>query len=476
MKAFLVFPHQLFRQITEQDKDFIFYILEEPEYLDPSRFSVHKLIFHRASLKYMADILKKKGFAVDYLETKTTGDRSFLNGLLKANAVTEIHYYDPLNDRLEKRIQDQVAREIITVKHPSPLFHAGHQEKSYQSKIRSPERSYEDRPYEDMDSREHKAILFHEPEEAYGDQKQPVSSGSLPELWVPEKNVFVQEAILYVASAFGVALPEGAHFVHAVTHADARKGLHNFLAHRFTDFGLYSRAMEPQHSCLFRSAIVPYLSAGLLTPDEVIRETRDFAKAAMISRRCSEELLKQVIRWKDLMRAMYLYTGRMESADISWDQESALPEAFRKTTGEIMQEGCITKNKIIPDHSDHVGLLTVMGNYMMLCGYDPDDVCLWLMERFSEITDKLKIPLAAGPEACRDGGVRHEGASLAGKEASSQMRVHHDMGKAVAFTDMHSGFFCAGSGEKILPATFNKPDGERAKKKPGYRNPVSVFS
>ena len=67
MKAGLLFPHQLFEQnplIASCDR---IYLVEEFLFFRQYRFHKQKVAFHRASMKFYADYLQRKGVEIIYI-------------------------------------------------------------------------------------------------------------------------------------------------------------------------------------------------------------------------------------------------------------------------------------------------------------------------------------------------------------------------------------------------------------------------
>lgn len=105
MKAFLLFPHQLFEEVWEQPKDQLFFLIESDLYFKQYNFHQQKLLFHRASLRYFADSLREKGFQVKYVEANdSNSDISKLITYLQSEGFHTFTYYDTHDYLLERRI------------------------------------------------------------------------------------------------------------------------------------------------------------------------------------------------------------------------------------------------------------------------------------------------------------------------------------------------------------------------------------
>jgi deoxyribodipyrimidine photolyase-related protein len=102
----LIFPHQLFEKNVLLENTCETYIIEEYLFFKHYKFHKQKIAFHRASMKAYADFLKSKNASVNYIEaTATKSDIRILLEELLASGITQINFYDPVDNWLLKRIK-----------------------------------------------------------------------------------------------------------------------------------------------------------------------------------------------------------------------------------------------------------------------------------------------------------------------------------------------------------------------------------
>ena len=70
-KAQLIFPHQLFQDVSHLEKEFPVFLIEEYLFFKQYKFHQQKLAFHRATMKFYEAFLKEKGFNAHYLEASS---------------------------------------------------------------------------------------------------------------------------------------------------------------------------------------------------------------------------------------------------------------------------------------------------------------------------------------------------------------------------------------------------------------------
>jgi len=56
-------------------------------------------------------------------------------------------------------------------------------------------------------------------------------------------------------------------------------------------------------------------------------------------------------------------------------------------------------------YTNHIERLMVMGNFMLLCEFDPDQVYRWFMELFIDAYDWVMVPNVYGMSQFADGGL-----------------------------------------------------------------------
>jgi deoxyribodipyrimidine photolyase-related protein len=67
-KIFLLFPHQLFKDIQRLKEYEYIYLIEEYLFFHQYRFHQQKLVLHRASMKYYQHYLEQHHIKVIYVE------------------------------------------------------------------------------------------------------------------------------------------------------------------------------------------------------------------------------------------------------------------------------------------------------------------------------------------------------------------------------------------------------------------------
>jgi deoxyribodipyrimidine photolyase-related protein len=240
------------------------------------------------------------------------------------------------------------------------------------------------------------------------ENREPLpSSISIPEANLPASNAFVNDAKNYVQLRFPDNPGNTSSFYYPVTHDEAANWLHDFLQTRLVHFGKYQDAIRRDQAILFHSLLSPTLNTGLLTPEEIVNETLDFARvhADKIPLNSLEGFIRQIIGWREFARAIYALQGCQQRCKNFWGHTRTLPGSFYTGTTGIkpIDEAIFRLHHHAYVH--HIERLMALGNFMLLCEIDPDEIYRWFMEMFIDAYDWVMVPNVYGMSQYADGGL-----------------------------------------------------------------------
>jgi deoxyribodipyrimidine photolyase-related protein len=406
----LVFPHQLFEQNPCLDFQQKVVMVEEYLFFRQYRFHQQKLILHRASMKYYQALLKQKGFSVEYIDaTESYSDIRILVKELAKAGVEKIVYCDTADNWLEKRLKQSAAQYHIQLQaHPSPNFICT---KNYcEEYFKNKKKYYLTSFYTDQRFRLNVMMENNKPMGGKWtfdtDNRKKIPKGtplpSLPQL-VP--NIYVTEATQYVQTNFSQNYGNAEPFIYPVTHTQSRAWLQTFLQERFAHYGEYQDAIVPKENFLFHSVLTPALNIGLLQPDDVLQEAIHFGVKNQIPVNSLEGFVRQILGWREFVRAVYECEGSRQRALNYWKHTRKLPKSFYEgNTGIRPVDDAIERlNRFAYNH--HIERLMVIGNFMCLCEIHPNDIYRWFMEMYIDAYDWVMVPNVYGMSQFADGGI-----------------------------------------------------------------------
>lgn len=417
MKVTLIFPHQLFKEHPALQKGQQVYLVEEWLYFRQYRFHKQKIILHRASMRFYKEWLEKKGHKVDYIESASPySDIRKLIPYLKKQKLSQIDYAEVHDDWLRSRLHAACKKhgiklsEFETVQFLNTLQGVA---KFFDGKAKYFQTDFY------ICQRKLRNILIDGNEQPVGGKwsfdaenrlKFP-KHAKLPLYSFPKENKYVKEARAYVSKHFedhyGSAEPpfDTVNSFYPVTFEEAETWLRDFLHERLANFGKYEDAMLQKQSILYHSVLSPMLNIGLLTPQQVVDETLLMYSKLKIPVSSVEGFIRQVIGWREFIRIVYEREGRKQRTGNYWNFKRKIPDAFWKGETGIEPVDSVIKRVLQNAYAHHIERLMVMGNFMLLCEFDPAEVYKWFMEMFIDAYDWVMVPNTYGMTQFADGGL-----------------------------------------------------------------------
>ena len=409
--ASVIFPHQLFKPNPVLKKKVPVFLVEEALFFRQYRFHKNKIVLHRASMNYYADWLRKEGYHVEYIDS--ADPRSDVHQLLEhlgTSGFQELMIVDVVDDWLNKRIKRAAGKHQLLVDfQPSPNFlNTKESLASYFSKSST---------YFQTDfyiwQRKQRKILLDENNKPFGGKWTYDAENRLkypkekkpPAVKLPLQSPFVQEAQAYVAEQFSTNYGTDTRFFYPVTHSGAENWLDDFLETRFEAFGIYEDAMVAEETILHHSLLSPLLNTGLLNPHQIIDKALAAAERKNIPLNSLEGFVRQILGWREFIRVVYEREGVRQRTTNYWGFRRKIPASFYKGTTGIEPVDKVIKKVLETGYCHHIERLMVLGNFMLLCEFDPDEVYRWFMELFIDSYDWVMVPNVYGMTQFADGGL-----------------------------------------------------------------------
>ncbi|MBC8083621.1 MAG: cryptochrome/photolyase family protein [Hymenobacter sp.] len=408
----VLFPHQLYKQHPALRPDVRVVLLEEPLFFTQHRFHQQKLVLHRASMKAYQQRLTARGFTCQYVEAhEPAADIRRWIAQARAGGLGRLHVIDPVDDWLTRRIRAAAAQaEISLTTHPTPNF---------LNELTAVEPFFKGRKtYFQTDfyvaQRKQRRILL-EPDgkptggkwtfDAENRQKFPKDE-TVPVLPWPAPTAEVRAAIAHVETRYAHHYGLARQFRYPVTHEEAEAWLTDFLERRFAKFGRYEDALVAREPVLYHALLTPMLNIGLLDPRQVIEAAlATAARRDDIPLNSLEGFLRQIMGWREFIRIVYEREGRRQRTRNFWGFSRRIPPAFWTGTTGIVPVDDVIGKALAGAYNHHIERLMVMGNFMVLCEFDPDEVYRWFMEMYIDAYDWVMVPNVYGMTQFADGGL-----------------------------------------------------------------------
>ncbi|MCH8563891.1 cryptochrome/photolyase family protein [Nesterenkonia sp. YGD6] len=444
----LVLPHQLFKEHLDVDPDTVFVLIEHDLLFRQYSFHAQKLVLHRASMDQFARRLRARGHQVWVLRSQT--DRSShaqLVELIQKLAPARVTVYDVVDDWLEQDLRAALdeggcwLREQDVLETPNFLTSRAQVDDWFGSHGARMHEFYV------WQRRRFKLLLDADGEPAGGkwsfdaENRKKLPRGYTPptvgrfashpilqrdgmfdldalrrdddsgkssestDRTVSAETVQgsgtsadddgaaddVQRAIAWVRDEFPDAPGDPALFAWPVSAEEAREHLREFVRERLNDFGPYEDAISAEHPFIAHGLLTPALNIGLLDPREVVQTVLEAADEST-PLASVEGFIRQVIGWREYMRATYRTRGRQLRSANRLEHHNTLGTGWWDASTGLAPVDLVISRVLATGYAHHIERLMVLGNAMSLLRIHPDAVYEWFMELFIDAYDWVMVP------------------------------------------------------------------------------------
>ena len=398
----VLFPHQLFDPVHFPQGVDAVHLVEEPLFFGDERYPLAfhglKLLFHRLTIDaYLKELqTTRPNLRVVHHPYEKGRDAKKVLGRLIREGVRRITVFDVVDYELRRRIERACPSESLTVL-PSPMFFNTQEANAEFFEGRS---SYRMQAFY-QHQRRTLGILMEADGKPVGGQwsfdednrrKVPREMREeIPPNPVGMQTGEIEKAQEWVRNHFPAHLGSVDCVWFAYTRLGAREVLKNFLTERYARFGDFEDAVDTEHWRLWHSSLSLYLNCGLLTPREVLEMVEATYLKGGIPLNAHEGFVRQLIGWREYMRAVYDLSGVSLRTANDWGHERRLSQAwYEGTTGLAPLDRAI---EIVQrtGYNHHIERLMVIGNAMFLCEIDPDEVYRWFMELYLDAYDWVMV-------------------------------------------------------------------------------------
>lgn len=465
----IIFPHQLFAESILLENGHEIYLIEEYLFFKQYLFHKQKIAFHRASMAYYKEYLEKKGLKVNYIDSNhNLSDIRLFSEEINHQKITEINVIDPVDNWLEKRLKTVSVNCQLHV-HPSPQFLNSKEDLS--TFFRKDKKSFFQTSFYKQQRKRLNTLLDKDQQPVGGqwtfdtDNRKKYPKGKTPpSIHFPEKSSYWTESLTYIEANFKDNPGDLSNCpTYPITHKQADDWLKQFLEYRFYDFGIYEDAIVKQQSFLNHSILSPLLNSGLILPEYVLDKSLSFAEKEKIPINSTEGFVRQIIGWREFIRGMYVCKGSYSRTQNFWNFNKKIPPSFYDGTTGIGPVDETIKAVLKTGYCNHIERLMVLGNFMLLCEFHPNEVYKWFMELFIDAYDWVMVPNVYGMSQFSDGGTfatkPYVGGSNYIKKMSNYPKGNWEQvwdGLFWRFIDEHQVFFKSNPRTSMIYHTYKR--------------------
>ncbi|WP_166258135.1 cryptochrome/photolyase family protein [Marinobacter salicampi] len=219
-----------------------------------------------------------------------------------------------------------------------------------------------------------------------------------------EPDQLTQEVIGQVNRWFPDSFGTTDDFHFAVTTDGADAALSHFLDSALPWFGDFQDALSDKEDWLFHAVLSPYLNMGLLDPLTVCEAAVQRYYSGHAPLNAVEGFVRQIIGWREFVRGLYWLhmPGYADENRLGndrplpwfyWSGETDM-RCMHKTIDATQRNG----------YAHHIQRLMVTGNFALLAGVLPREICDWYLAVYVDAYDWVELPNTLGMVMHADGG------------------------------------------------------------------------
>jgi deoxyribodipyrimidine photolyase-related protein len=227
---------------------------------------------------------------------------------------------------------------------------------------------------------------------------------SLPAMPRFKPDAMTQQTCADVEQHFGEHPGSLADFNWPVTRAEALRAMQVFMRERLPQFGRFQDAMWSDEAFLFHSLISSALNLHLLDPREVIEAALSEWRAGKVELAGAEGFIRQILGWREFMRGVYWLDMPGMRAANHYQCTTSLPQWY--WSGQT-QMNCMRQSisqTLAHGYAHHIQRLMVTGNFALIAGIVPQEVCDWYLAVYVDAVEWVELPNTAGMALYANGG------------------------------------------------------------------------
>lgn len=194
-------------------------------------------------------------------------------------------------------------------------------------------------------------------------------------------------------------------FMWPTTREQALNALASFVRHQLPCFGDYQDAMQQSQHFMFHSLLSTSLNCGLLTAMEVCTAAEHAWRTGAAPLNAVEGFIRQIIGWREYVRGIYWLKMPEYAAQNALGNTRQLPQYYWSGNTDMACMSACFKNTFEHAYAHHIQRLMVTGNFALLAGIRPEQICEWYLAVYADAYDWVELPNTLGMVMHADAGL-----------------------------------------------------------------------
>ena len=190
-----------------------------------------------------------------------------------------------------------------------------------------------------------------------------------------------------------------------VTRTQARQALSHFVRRALPNYGDFQDAMHTDEDYLFHARLSSSLNLGLLGVHEVCDAVEQAWRDKEAPINAVEGFIRQVIGWREFVRGIYWREMPDYAERNMLENTQSLPDWY--WSGETRMQCLRSTIQATRRHAyaHHIQRLMVTGNFALILGVVPKEICDWYLAVYADAYDWVELPNTLGMVMHADGGL-----------------------------------------------------------------------
>jgi len=236
-------------------------------------------------------------------------------------------------------------------------------------------------------------------------RKPPAKGMTFPKRLSHKKSSITLEVLNLVRERFNEHFGTLEPFHFAVTRSQALEELQQFIDQILPLFGDYQDSMVAGEPYLYHSLISSYLNAGLLLPLEICTLAEAAYRSGKVPLNAAEGFIRQILGWREYVRGIY-WLHMPEYGQLNYlEANRPLPDFFWTAKTSLFCVAEAIRHTRDHAYSHHIQRLMITGNFALLAGLSPAEVCEWYLLVYSDAYEWVELPNTLGMALFGDGGI-----------------------------------------------------------------------
>lgn len=236
-------------------------------------------------------------------------------------------------------------------------------------------------------------------------RQSPTKNMHFPKRLTQEKTTITKNILHLVTEKFFDHFGSLEKFDYAVTREQALQELKHFIKYLLPNFGNYQDAMLAAQPYLYHSRLSAYLNAGLLLPREICQLAETAYRKNKVPINAAEGFIRQILGWREYVRGIYWLYMPNYAQENYFAADKQLPDFYWGSPTNMYCIAEVVRQTYDHAYSHHIQRLMITGNFALLAGINPLNVCEWYLEVYADAYEWVELPNTLGMALFGDGGL-----------------------------------------------------------------------